>query len=118
MDYINLLRIASEERVLSTPQSREGKDKVAPHVIVEEATEITEMDIELKVLSDMFGELHDGKIINVTLQDLLSHIPRTRRRSDAYRGLKSKLMCKGVTLNITSNKTKNNESYGSRRKKD
>lgn len=116
--YYNLIRIASEERVLSTPQSREEKNEVAPHVIVEEATEINEMDIELKVLSNMFGELYDGKIINVTLQDLLSHIPRTRRRSDAYRGLKSKLMRKGVTLNITSNNTKNNENNGCRRKKD
>ena len=112
MEYINLLQIASEERVLSTPRSREEDDKVAPHVIAKDATEINEMDKELKVLSDVYGELYEGKIINITLQDLLSLLPRTRKRSDAYRGLISKLMRKGVTLSITSQKS-NNNSYGS-----
>ena len=109
MDYINLLRIASEERVLSTPQSREEKDKVAPHVITEDATETNELDKELLTLSDVYGELYEGKIINVTLQNLLSLLPRTRKRSDAYRGLTSKLKRKGVTLSITSQKSKSEE---------
>ena len=109
MEYLNLLRIASEERVLSTPRSREEDDKVAPHVIVEDATEINEMDKELKVLSGVYGELYEGKIINVTLQNLLSLLPRTRKRSDAYRGLISKLKRKGVTLSIISQKSKSNE---------
>ena len=111
--YFNLLRIASEEVVLSTPRSREGNDKVAPHVIIEDATEINELDKELLTLSDVYGELYEGKIINVTLQELLSLLPRTRKRSDAYRGLISKLERKGVTLNITSKKSKNNINYGS-----
>ena len=57
MEYINLLQIASEERVLSTPRSREENDKVAPHVIIEDATEISELDKELLALSDVYGEL-------------------------------------------------------------
>ena len=114
MEYINLLQIASEERVLSTPRSREEDDKVAPHVIAKDATKIEnkEVDKELGVLSDVYGELYEGKIINITLQDLLSLLPRTRKRSDAYRGLISKLKRKGVTLSITSQKS-NNNSYGS-----
>ena len=48
--YFNLLRIASEEVVLSTPRSREENDKVAPHVIIEDATEINELDKELLTL--------------------------------------------------------------------
>lgn len=111
--YFNLLRIASEEVVLSTPRGREENDIVAPHVIIEDATEINELDKELLTLSDVYGELYEGKIINVTLQELLSLLPRTRKRSDAYRGLISKLERKGVTLNITSKKSKNNINYGS-----
>ena len=109
--YYNLIRIASEERVLSTPRCREENDNVAPHVIVEDATKIEnkEVDKELGVLSDVYGELYEGKIINVTLQDLLSLLPRTRKRSDAYRGLISKLKRKGVTLSITSQKSKSEE---------
>ena len=48
----------------------------------------------------------DGKQIEVTLQELLALIPRTRKRSNAYRGLSSKLELLGVKLNITTNRTK------------
>lgn len=103
--YQNLLRIASEELIIN-PRSRE--EKVAPHVITEEATktENTESDPELRALSEMYGHFYEGMIINVSLQELLELLPRTRRRSDAYKGLVSKLNCKGVVLNITSNKPK------------
>ena len=109
--YFNLLRIASEEVVLSTPRSREGNNKVAPHVTTEDATncENNESDRELRALSEKYGELYEGKIINVTLQDLLSLLPRTRKRSDAYSGLISKLKRIGVTLKVTSQKSKINE---------
>lgn len=106
MDYFNMLRIASEENY-SILESREEK-KVAPHVIAKEATktENKESDPELRALSEMYGHFYEGMIINVSLQELLALLPRTRRRSDAYKGLVSKLNCKGVVLNITSNKPK------------
>ena len=48
-----------------------------------------------------------GSCIDMTLQGLLQIIPRKRRRIDAYRGLQRALSEKqGVTLLITSNKTK------------
>ena len=104
MKYFNLLRIASEEKN-SIPISREEKN-VAPHVIVEDATncENIENDPELRVLSEKFGHFYEGMIIEVSLQELLELLPRTRRRSDAYRGLVSKLKRKGVSLIITSTK--------------
>lgn len=50
--------------------------------------------------------LDNGRYIEITLQDLLQIIPRKRRRIDAYRGLVGRLKKMGVTLTITSNKTK------------
>ena len=50
--------------------------------------------------------LEKGACINFKLQDLLQIIPRKRRRIDAYRGLVGRLNKMGVTLTITSNKTK------------
>ena len=60
-------------------------------------------------LEDALNEgrpLDNGRCIEITLQDLLQIIPRKRRRIDAYRGLVSRLNKMGVTLTITSNKTK------------
>ena len=47
-----------------------------------------------------------GSCIDITLQDILQIISKRRRRVDAYRGLVSRLNKMGVTLTITSNKTK------------
>ncbi len=60
-------------------------------------------------LEDALNEgrpLDNGRCIEITLQDILQIIPRARRRVDAYRGLVSRLNKMGVTLTITSNKTK------------
>ena len=50
--------------------------------------------------------LDNGRCIEITLQDILQIIPRKRRRIDAYRGLVGRLNKMGVTLTITSNKSK------------
>lgn len=50
--------------------------------------------------------LEKGDCIDFKLQDLLQIIERRRRRVDAFRGLVSRLRTMGVTLTITSNKTK------------
>ena len=50
--------------------------------------------------------LEKGACIDFKLQDLLQIIERRRRRVDAFRGLVSRLRTMGVTLTITSNKTK------------
>ena len=58
-------------------------------------------------LEEAFGHpLEKGACIDFKLQDLLQIIPRKRRRIDAYRGLVRELAGKGISLTITSNKTK------------
>ena len=53
-----------------------------------------------------YGPLTDGMSITVQLKDLLSLIPKKRRRIDAYRMLARELANRGVTLKIISRKTK------------
>lgn len=62
-------------------------------------------DPELEILSKEFGELSEGKQIEVTLNQLLTLLPRKRRKTDAYKGIRAKLKKMGVELIITS-KTK------------
>ena len=111
--FENLLRIVCGEKVLSTPHSREEDDaiqnstiEVAPHVIAREATVVSSSndDPELRILTENYGDLVEGRVIKISLQELLRLIPRTRRRSDAYKALKTKLQRIGVTLHITSNR--------------
>ena len=67
-------------------------------------------DPEMAVLAREYGELTEGKIIEVTLSDLLQILPRSRRKSDAYNGLKKRLSALGVQLRVAPNvKRKNNE---------
>ena len=111
--FENLLRIVCGERVPSTPHNREEDDaiqnstiEVAPHVIAREATVVSSSndDPELRILTENYGDLVEGRVIKISLQELLRLIPRTRRRSDAYKALKTKLQRIGVTLHITSNR--------------
>ena len=110
--FENLLRIVCGEMVLSTPHSREEDDaiqnntvKVAPHVIAREATVSSATDDpELRILTENYGELVEGRVIKISLQELLRLIPRPRRRSDAYKALKTKLKRIGVTLQITTSR--------------
>ena len=103
--FENLFRIAME-KFESTLYRREAHE-AAPHVIAKTAASpIYNDDPELRNLADKYGELISGKQIEVSLQELLKLIPRTRKRSDAYRGLASKLELLGVRLNITTNRTK------------
>ncbi len=61
---------------------------------------------EIKRLEAEYGPFANGKSITVQLKDLLSLIPRKRRRIDAYRMLVHELANRGVTLKIVSRKTK------------
>lgn len=67
-------------------------------------------DPEIEVLAREYGDLTDGKIIEVPLSDLLRILPRSRRKSDAYNGLKKRLEALGVQLRVApSVKRKENE---------
>ena len=61
---------------------------------------------EIKRLEAKYGPLIEGQHLTVQLQDLLTLLPRARRRIDAYNGLIKELAGRGVTLTIKSRKTK------------
>ena len=61
---------------------------------------------EIKRLGSEYGPLIEGQHLTVQLQDLLSIIPRARRRITAYNCLVKELANRGVTLTIKSRKTK------------
>lgn len=70
-------------------------------------------DPEMAVLAREYGELTEGKIIEVTLSDLLRILPRSRRKSDAYYSLRKRLEALGVQLRVApSVKRKNDEQKG------
>lgn len=100
--FENLLRIACEEKK-SNLMSREVR---TTHVIDKKCVPD---DPEIRIIEEKFGELIDGKVIEITLQDLLQLIPRSRRRTDAYRGLVKKCKDRGAILIITTNKRQGGE---------
>ena len=65
-------------------------------------------DSDIEVLKQKYGvEFKSGLCIELPLKEFINICPRTRRRVDAYFGLVSYLKSEyGVTLKITSNKTK------------
>ena len=59
-------------------------------------------DPEFEILAREFGPMTEGKVIEIRLSDLLQILPRTRRKTDAYNGLKKRLEALGVQLRVTS----------------
>lgn len=60
---------------------------------------------DIERLEKRYGELHEGKVIETTLQEILAVIPRHRARTDAYDSLVKKLESDyKVKLIITSRK--------------
>ena len=66
---------------------------------------------DIQRLEKQYGELHEGMVIEITLQEILAVIPRKRARTDAYDSLVRQLERDyKVKLIITSrkhSKTKN-----------
>lgn len=63
---------------------------------------------DIEALKQRYGaEFKSGVCIELPLKEIINICPRTRRRVDAYFGLVGYLKSEyGVTLKITSNKTK------------
>lgn len=111
-EFIN--RMLENERVVI--QSRqENNNEAVPDVIEEKTAEVKEeikipkkYREDIETLRDMYGEkFKTGLCINLTLQEALKIMPKERARVDAYTGLISFLKAKmGITLNITSQKSK------------
>lgn len=108
-EFINMM-LENEREVISSRQ--EEKTKAVPDVNEEKtATEIKipkKYQDDIEALRDMYGEnFKTGLYINITLQEALKIMPKERARKDAYQGLTNFLKGKmGITLNITSQKTK------------
>lgn len=94
------------ERSIVTPEcqvNNTAPDAIAKDGKVDKNDEKRLSDIER--LEQYYGELHEGKIIETTLQEILTTVPRHRARTDAYDSLVKKLESEyGVKLIITSRK--------------
>lgn len=110
-EFIN--RMLENERVVIP--SRQEKNETVPDVIEEKTAEIQEeikvpkkYQDDIEALQKIYGEkFKTGLCINLTLQEALKIMPKERARVDAFRGLISFLKAKmGITLNITSQKSK------------
>lgn len=101
---MNMFHSASHLVDLGSRQEKIAKDITDP-VVNKKSPVITEdkKDFELAILAKEFGVLNNGMRIEVELNRILEILPRTRRKADAYKGLRSKLKQQGVELVITSN---------------
>lgn len=107
-DIIN--RILEAERDFGSNR-QENKNEAEPDVIEEKtATEIKipkKYQDDIESLKGIYQEdFKTGLCINLTLKQALKIMPRERLRVDAFRGFISFLAKMGITLNITSQKTK------------
>ena len=60
-------------------------------------------DPEIAIVDKYYGPLAEGMVIEVALADMLQILPRTRRKSDAYKGLVNRLKAiVGVELKVSS----------------
>ena len=57
---------------------------------------------EMEILSQEYGCLEKGMRLEIDLNRILEILPRTRRKADAYKGLRAELKKHGVELVITS----------------
>ena len=114
-DFIN--RILGAERRPSV--SNRLENNAAPSVIVKKGSNKTSPKSipekyrkDVALLQSKYGDaFKTGFCIDLTLQEALSLMQRERKRVDAYSGLISYLKRElGITLTITSQKTKSKSS--------
>ena len=110
----NFLQALFGERSIVTPECQikntapEAKDKDGMKKIDNDEKRLS--DIER--LEKQYGELHEGKIIETTLQEILTAVPRHRARTDAYDSLVKNLERDyKVKLIITSRKKNKSLKY-------
>jgi len=95
----NLLQALFGERSTVTPECQVNDTALKDGITNDEnPSDIQRLEIR-------YGELHEGKIIETTLQEILAVIPKKRARTDAYDSLVRQLERDyGVKLIITSRK--------------
>ena len=103
----NFMQSLFGERSTVTPECQVNKN-IAPDTKAKDGIMKIDNDenlSDIERLEKRYGELHEGMVIEITLQDLLAAVPRHRARTDAYDTLVKKLQNEyGVTLIITSRK--------------
>ena len=101
-EFLNRLLSSSGKLEYKTPAYLEvlaGESKEeAPSVIVESKYD----DPEIAVIDKYYGPLTEGLVIEAALSDMLLILPRTRRKSDSYKGLVGRLKALGVQLRVSS----------------
>lgn len=101
-EFLNRLLSSSGKLEYKTPAYLEvlaGESKEeAPSVIVEPKYD----DPEIAVIDKYYGPLTEGLVIEAALSDMLLILPRTRRKSDSYKGLVGRLKALGVQLRVSS----------------
>ena len=102
----NFIQALFGERSTVTPEWK--VKNTAPDAIAKDGMKKIDNDENLndiQRLEQYYGELHEGKVIETTLQEILAVIPRHRARTDAYDSLVKKLESDyRVKLIITSRK--------------
>ena len=98
----NLLQALFGERTYSSEQV------AAPEKIIPKDSGNSDENLsDIERLEKHYGELHEGKVIQTSLQEILAVIPKKRARTDAYDSLVKKLESDyKVKLIITSRKHK------------
>lgn len=96
----NLLQALFGERTYSSEQV------AAPETTIPKDSGTNDENLsDIERLEKHYGELHEGKVIQTTLQKILAVIPRKRARTDAYDSLVRQLERDyKVKLIITSRK--------------
>lgn len=98
------------ERSIVTPECQDNIN-TAPEATDKDG--MKKIDNDEKRLSDIerlekhYGELFDGKVIETTLQEILTAVPRHRARTDAYDSLVKKLESDYKVKLIISSRKKN-----------
>lgn len=100
-EFLNRLLSSSGKLEYKTPAMEvlagESKEE-APSVIVESKYD----DPEIAIIDKYYGPLTEGLVIEAALSDMLLILPRTRRKSDSYKGLVGRLKALGVQLRVSS----------------
>lgn len=107
IEELQLKQIREEEQSISASISKQAPTR--KDITATSMPDTTYAD-DIKKLEREFGKLHEGQVINLTLHEALELMPRTRKRSDAYRGVMSELKkLYGVSLNVGGNNNANKQ---------
>lgn len=102
-EFLNRLLSSSGKLEYKTPAYLEvlaGEEtKEEPSAVIVESKYD---DPEIAIIDKYYGPLTEGLVIEAALSDMLRILPRTRRKSDSYKGLVGRLKALGVQLRVSS----------------